>query len=336
MVAKISERGSSVLIVGAGLTGACLAWLAAKAGRQVSLVSVDRPASQTTALAPGVVHGLGPPGSLADWFHASDDELERAAATSRRGFELLQELLLGTGRPTDYRVHRHRLTPTTDIDPRALGDLVERMVRSGFSLRVEEEGARIHLLRDRDALISLRGLTFALLYRARDLGASLRLGITYRGFRREGGRGFVVGIGDQDEIYDRVYWAGGCTMPTEFRGAVFRSRTVLHQVFGTGRRKAAEILEAEGGDIFLVPGTRESDAITLVRTAEESAERVLSWPEIPAGWRDLLGGVRRQSLSQTQLALPATRVSDSDLFIPMPGFSGWPVVALLGTCADLV
>lgn len=223
-----------------------------------------------------------------------------------------------------------------DIDPRALGELVRRMVSSGFSLRIEEDGARTHLLRDRDALISLRGLTFALLYRARSLGASVRLGVTYRGFRREESRGYVVGIGDQDETYDRVYWAGGCTMPNEFRGAVFRSRTVLHQVFGAGRCKPAEILEAEGGDVFLVPGTRESEAVTLVRTAEESADRVLSWPEIPEDWRDLLGRILRQSLSQTQLALPATRVSGSDLFVPMPGFSGWPVAALFGACAELV
>ena len=180
------------LVVGAGLTGAALGCIARRAGRSTFVVSADRPASQATALASGAVHGVGPPGERNLWTRLPVAAHEAAAVRARRGFELLQEVLLAAPRRVGYTRLPHELHAAAPADGEWLEQAARILSGAGWPLRVEERDDGVVLVREQDALVNPRRLTFELLHRARALGATVRLGVAYRGVERETPEGLVV------------------------------------------------------------------------------------------------------------------------------------------------
>ncbi|MDQ7007331.1 MAG: FAD-dependent oxidoreductase [Acidobacteriota bacterium] len=322
------------LVVGAGLTGAALAWTATRAGLEVHVVSAERPASQGTSLAPGIVHGLGPPGGILRWAGLSDAELEGEARRVRQGHEILREVLLAARAHCGYRRLGHRMLLPPGLEQRA-GDLAGRLRRAGFEVDVESTERSVVLSSRREALVSPRRLVFELLAQARAGGAVLRQG----GVRpaQQAGDGGQVIIGGRIETFDRVYWATGGPPPGGTGAqAACTGRMVLRQSFAAGEAALDEVLVAEDGDLALVPDPQGRSRVVLLRRGVESRDAGLCWPQPPEAWGRWMGPVVHQRLAEAW-ALPMDRLAGGARpQNTLTGLDGWPVCAVLGAAGQLV
>ena len=322
------------LVVGAGLTGAALAFLAARAGEPTYLVSVDRPASQATALARGVVHGVGPPVDPYTWSRLPAEVHASSAARCRNGYDLLRHVLLSARRPAGLTRMVHELRPPVTAD----GSWLERTVALLRGVRwpvvVEDRSGGPVLVRNPDAVADPRRLTFELLSQARRHGARVRLGVAFRGIQHWAEDHLRVRLSESSIEVSRLLWATGRPIPEAPVTQPARSKLVLHQVLAAGARPLRAILELGEGDLTLFPDPLRAGRVVLVRRAEERPSGGLSWPELPREWEAFRGPALRQRLAEANSApLDRTFVRLGPL-VAMSGLSGWPVSAVLGSCLE--
>ncbi len=324
-------RGRRILVVGTGLTGACLAWLAAREGFAVTVVSADRPASQTTALAAGVVHGLGPPGTLETWLSMDGEELAGARRRSRRGHLLLRELLMGASRRLGYSLRPHHLVVPCAQRGATVRSLVRGLSAVGYPVELREGAEGFSLCRSRDALVGSRALTFELLRQARRHDAHIRLGVALCDGIRTGPSGMRVVIEGASVRFDRVLWSRAGPLPGKRQTTAFRRRMILQQIFESGPQRLRSILEVNG-DLLLAPCLR-SDGVILRRQARPALRGGMDWPKLPASWARYCGSVRRQRLLEPVVGAPAV---SSPYLVSLSGISAWPITALFGACEEAV
>jgi glycine/D-amino acid oxidase-like deaminating enzyme len=323
-----------ILVVGAGLTGASLAWLAAKRGHEVTVVSSDRPASQATALAPGLVHGFGLPGGLAEWTELRDEDGLRAAGRDRLGYDLLRDVVLASRRPTGFLRCPHLVVADTDLAEERVDRAAGRLRELGFPVERREHGGSSALVREDDALVDPRRLTFELLHRARASGARVQLGVACLGLRRRAEGGVAASTTAGELETDEAYWAAGRFVPGEPIPSKLTVRIVLHQTLAPGREPLEEILECADGAAILAPHPSRRMHTVLARVAEETVAGGLQWPEPPPAWDVHRGPAIRQLLSEAVTGPPGTHLGAPGPIRSMVGFSGWPVATLLGACAE--
>jgi glycine/D-amino acid oxidase-like deaminating enzyme len=333
----MSQSGRSseeVLVVGAGLVGAAIAWLCARAGRPTALVSVNRPGSQATAMSAGVVLGAGPPGAAVGWGQVSRAELELAAQRVERGRELLYEALLGSDVPVGFARAPHAIVMAEDADPAWLARVERTLLDAGFPTRLARiADGRPALLRERDAVVHPRRLAFELLRLARACGGRVRLGTALRRIVEVDEDGVLVDLDDGPCRVSRLFWAGGRPLPGDPGRPQARTQIVLHQLFDAGREPLRTIYEGGEGDILLAPAPLHPGQVVLVRVAKENPAGGLSWPDPPRAWEVHRGVALRQRLAEVY-AGPALSLGSSGRVLSMSGLSGWPVSAVLGLCQE--
>jgi glycine/D-amino acid oxidase-like deaminating enzyme len=320
------------LVVGTGLTGAALAYVMARSGIRTIVISVDRPASQGTALASGIVHGLGPPGEPYGWARMPASAHAQAAERSRRGYELLREVLFAAPRACGLARIEHSLEPPLSGDADWLERTLGLLVAGGWPVDVRERPGGAVLVRRSDALVDPRRLTFELLRQARAAGSRIMLGTPFRGIVRECDGGLVVHVGTESIEVERVLWAAGRAFPDGARPVPARPRLVLHQLLGPGRSPLTSILEQGDGNLQFTPDALRPGHAVLVRIADENPAGGLVWPELPREWEPLRGPAIRQRLAETVVTPPDRPFTRSGPMVAVAGLSAWPVTALLGTC----
>lgn len=330
-----TRQGETVLVVGAGLVGAALSWIGARSGRHVSLVSVNRPASQATSMSAGVVRGAGPPVPPSEWGGIPAEEMAQSCRRVERGCELLREVLLTCREPVGFTRRRHEVLLTDEADPARLAQIERSLIDAGYPVYLGRTSDGLPtLVRDRDAIVHPRRLAFELVRMARAGGASIRIGTALRRIVAEGEEGVLVELDSGPLLVDRLFWAGGRPLPGEPRGPA-RTQIVLHQTFDPGPQPLDAILSGGNGKILLAPAPLRPGRVVLVRVAEEHPAGGLSWPQTPAPWEELRGTVIRQRLAEVYAgpAEPLPRGGPSQV-VSLSGLSAWPVSAVLGLCAD--
>jgi glycine/D-amino acid oxidase-like deaminating enzyme len=337
MTQAMPENVRRVLVVGAGLTGAALAWLAARRGLEVELVSVGRPTSEATALAPGVVHGFGLAGEPGVWTRMTAPELRHAAERLSTGTRLVREAIFRVRRPVGYT----RIPHVRIADHAASSALLEAardvLVGLGLPVRLTREHDDAALVREHDAMVNRRRMTMELLRLARDGGARLRLHESVRRVRRRGDGIVEAERTDGSALYDRVFWAGMFPYKEDPAQSAYRNRAILHQLCEPGPRPLERILETATGDVMMAPESKGSRRVVVVRIADEApGEGLLHWPELPGSFEELRGEVLRQRLT-TGVSCPARRSFRGDApFVSMTGLTSWSVTSLLGACQEVV
>lgn len=328
-----TRQGEGILVVGAGLVGAALSWIAARSGLEVLLVSVNRPASQATSMSAGVVRGAGPPRPPSEWGGISAEEMALCFRRVERGCELLREVLLTCREPVGFSRCRHEVVLPEDADPAWLGQVEHSLVDAGFPVYVGRSADnRPVLVRERDAVVHPRRLAFELIRLARARGASIRLGTALRRIVAESDEGVLVELDGGPLLVERVFWAGGRPLPGEPRGPS-RTQIVLHQTFDPGRQTLDAIYGGADGKILLAPAPLRPGRVVLVRIAEEHPAGGLSWPQTPPSWDVTRGEVIRQRLAEVYAGPAEPLPSDPRRVVSLSGLSAWPVSAVLGLCA---
>ncbi len=323
------------LVVGAGLTGAALAWVASRSGYAVDVVSAERPASQATALAPGIVHGLGPPGGVPYWAGLSDEQLAAEADRAQRGYEILREVLLAARAPCGYRRVAHRMLLPPGFGERAR-EVAERLCRAGFAVEIELRAPVAALCGRREALVSPRRLVYELLAQARARGARVRCGVVARGEPSSDGAPVEVRIDEQRESYDMVFWATGGPPPGASARPGAGWQMVLRQAFAAGSKALDRVMVAEDGDLLLVPDAGERDRVILLRRGSESRDAGLCWPQPPEEWGVWLGPVIHQRLAEAWAVPSEPSAPAAGPEVALTGLDGWPICAVLGAAGRLV
>lgn len=330
-------RGQTILVVGAGLTGASLAWLAADRGASVSLISADRPATQSTALASGLARGFGLGGGFASCRELGEDQARVAARRDRRGHELLRRVILESRRSTGYQRCPHLLLADPAATEEELDRVAARLRALGQPVTRSEHGGTPALRREDDAVVHPRRLTFELLHLARLSGASVRLGEVCLGLEPEPGGSGVRAVTSQGERRaERVFWTGGAPPPDQPEPPGTRARIVLHQMLAPGRDGLEWVLQGAAGDLLLAPHPCRRGFTVLARVAEETAAGGLQWPEPPPAWDVYRGPAVRQRLSEVLDAVPGAAPCGAGAICAVGGLSDWPVAAALAACEECV
>ncbi|MBP7147350.1 MAG: FAD-binding oxidoreductase [Acidobacteria bacterium] len=330
-----TSESPRTLIVGAGLTGALLAWICSREGDPPFVCSIDRPASQGTALSAGVVRGLGPPGGPTSWARATPEHLAAFARRARTGYDLLREALLATRRPVGLLRCRHAVRMPPSADPALARRLEIALTAAGYEVHRETGEFGDELVREDDAVLSARRLTFELLRLAAARGTQLELNCAFRGIRQETGAEVVVNLDGRDRGFSRMLWASGRPMRDEAPPTPAHARIVLHQLFEGGREPLREILELGGGEVTLAPAPLRPGQVVLVRTAQESSGG-LTWPEPPPGWEHYHGRAVRQRLAEALDSPPERSFVRAGRIVSVSGLSRWPIAAALGACRDAI
>ena len=339
MLDPLESLTAPTLIVGTGLTGAMLAWLASHAGRDVLVVSSDRPSSQGTALAAGVVHGLGPPGGPLEWLEMSEVDFADALRRDRKGYDDLREVLIRARRPVGFIRRSHECVLSKATQAKKFLEAESRMRAAGFPVESYHREDGVLLRRSHDAVVNPRRLTFALLSQARAVGARILLGRNVRLLSAEQDvRGITVDIGGRRQVFREVYWATnrlGKNLPSSRRES---PRVVLYQELEEGEARLPGILEACDGAALLVPSPQNPRRNLFVRVARDLGEGGLDWPEPPNSWTRYRGRAIRQRLSELVVGSrnpgEAIPVGGSGYLFDLAGLSHWPVAALFGICRD--
>ncbi len=328
--------GRSLLVVGAGIPGAVVAWLASVAGFRVTLASLGRPGGRSTALHPGVVHGAGPPWPPARWPDLPREVLETAARRAREGRSLLHRFLLENDDPVGFRFLPSGvpLPGGGAIDPARLS---ARLAEAGFPVRLDGSVGGLPVLgRSRDALLVPRRLVFALLRSARDRGAEILLGSPVEGWRRGPGGGLVARVGGEERAFDHLAWTPDRPPPGTARQGRWRPAIVLFQERAEGPSPLGRILHGPGGGEVLAPHPARPGRVVLVRRSRVDPAGEVEWPPLPAAFQPFLGSARRQRLAEV-FEGPADREFPGDERVAvLSGLAGWPVAAVFGLGADLL
>ncbi len=328
--------GARLLVVGGGLAGAAAAWLATRAGHGVTVVSIDRPASQATSLEPGIVHGVGPSGTLLQWSRMPDSVLRASAERTRRGYALLTEALFGAHRSCGLRRCPHVVLAPHTLDRTSLGAVVDRLDAAGFSLRLEETGGQLVLVRAHDAILEPRRLTFELLRAAAREGARIELGRAFGRVLRNESHKVDVELAGGVEEYSGLILATGRPLAGVAGQERCRATVVLHQTLQPGLQPLEAILEAGDGEALLVPGPGSPGTVVLVRRAEETAGGGLLWPEAPPAWNLYRGPALRQRLAESHVCSQPGTPGRLEGCCSLAGLAGTSVAAVLGAADEAV
>ncbi|MDH3284316.1 MAG: FAD-binding oxidoreductase [Acidobacteriota bacterium] len=322
------DRPRQVLIVGAGLTGAVLAWVAARSRRHPVLLASGRVGGRADSVASGVVHGIGPPGEPRTWTSMSDETLRSAARRARRGWKLLQDVLLSASRPSGLAECPHALTPPLELDGARIEHLCERLRAAGFGVELDGRD----LVNPRDALVQPRRLTLELLRQARTAGAELRFGARLPRSLRAGVSDVSVALDEGERSFDTVFWTVAHSRPG-VPGAIASERQVIvEERLSPGRARLPKVLGSFDGAIQLAPAPWFGPDSTLLRIAPGSESGGSAWPQLPAEWSRYAGPARRRSLAVVAGCQSPAR----DRVLALGGLAMWPVTSLIGACEEVV
>lgn len=325
------------LVVGAGLGGAVLAWLSARAGEPTLVLSSDRPASQGTSLSPGFVRGFGPPGTTLRWTQLPPEDHARTAELDRLGFDLLRSALLASGKTVGYHRCGFALRPPAASDALWLHQSLVLLEDAGWPVQLQEsaDGPLLSRSPKHDAVLSPQRLVFELLKQAKGLGAVLKCRTPIESLEEgPGGAGMGVRLGRETIRVGRVFWTEG-----PFRGEgtepSLRHRLVLRQTLAAGSLPLPGILQLGDGGLSFSPDPTDSCQTILTRWAEEAPAGGLAWPELPPEWSVYRGRALRQQLAEAveYPEEPVSRRSGTLMFLR--GISNWPVASVFGICHQI-
>ena len=326
----------TLLVVGAGLPGAIVAWLATLAGFRVTVASLGRPGGRATALHPGVVHGPGPPSAPVHWSSLPGRTLAAAGRRAREGRRLLHRFLLENDDPVGLRPIPSEVPLTGDgrLDP---AQLVSCLEAAGFPVVLGRGTDGVPVLRRvRDAVLVPRRLVFALLRRARARGAEILLGVPAEGWRVEPGRGVVAQLGGAERRFARLAWTPDRPPPGRARGGRWRASIVLLQEREAGREPLDRVLHGPGGMAVLAPHPARPGRVILVRHSRVDPGGEIDWPPLPPFFLPFLGGALRQRLAEVFAGPLEREFSGEEPLAVLSGLAGWPVASVFGLGADLL
>ena len=330
------QVAARLLVVGADLAGAALAWLGARAGMRVTLVSLARPASRATALHPGLVHGPGPPSAPLGWPLLPGEALAASGRRAARGRELLYRFLLDNDDPVGIRPLPSDVIAGVDagVDPERLAPL---LAGAGFPVEpaAAADGEPV-LRRARDAVLSPGRLVFSLLRRARELGAEIRIGVPVTGWRRVPTGGVIASIGDEERHFDHIAWTPDRPPASLADSAGCQVHLVLRQELGPGKEPLRRVLLDPRGMAILAPHPRKAGCTVLVRRGRVAAGEEIHWPPLPPSFLPHIGQALRQRLAEVGDRPPTHEPGGEGPVAVLGGLAGWPVASILGACAEFL
>jgi glycine/D-amino acid oxidase-like deaminating enzyme len=330
-----SRAANRVLVIGAGLTGATIAWLSARAGSQTDVIALDRPARAAALLSPGIVNGSGPPGDPALWSTLTDAQRRAAAERAERGTALLREALLAGERPVGLRAAACAVEPVDRYDEEALRRAAELLPPSGFPVSLATGTAGTALVRPAEWVLCRRRLTFELLERARERGALLRAGLRRLKLRTSRPGQLVVGFADGDVRYDAVFWTAPGPPPWSGRPLPLERRRVRRLRCAAGAVPLDRIASSPAGDLLLLPDVARRDHVVVVQLADDAGETSPQWPRLPQAWAPFLGPVRSERTGAAWTG-PHVRTFSEGGAVTVNGLTCWPVAPLVGACEEAV
>ncbi len=326
----------TLLVVGAGLPGAILAWVAARAGYRVTVASLARPGGRATALHPGVVHGPGPPVPPVRWSTLPGHALAAAGRRAREGRRFFHGFLLENDDPVGVCPLPSEVMLAGDDggDP---AQLASCLAAAGFPVEIDRgiDGVCV-LRRKRDALLLPRRLVFALLRRARALGAEILLGVPAEGWRVEAGGGVVARLGGAERRFGRLAWTPDRPPPGKVREGPWRASIVLLQERQAGPEPLDRILLGPGGMAVVAPHPARSGRVILVRHSRVDPGGEIDWPSLPPAFLPYLGSALRQRLAEVFEGPLEREFSPEEPLAVLSGLAHWPIASVFGLAADLL
>ena len=331
MTAVRVRRSRRFLIVGVGLTGAALAWLAARAGHHVLVAPAGRNGRACFPAGAAVVRGTVLPEPL-----APRGALDRPAsctalaALAQRGERILFEALMAAGRSCGLRAipsERHLAGPDAEVRAAALAGLL----RATGAEPVVEAGANgVVVRREDDLLLSTRRLTFELLRLARRAGARW-LGREPFGAIRVRGDAAEVEIGGSVEPFDRAFWT--CAGPDDRApfAEVLPRRALLVQTLRPGPKALSAALRFDA--FLLLPGAQGLPVIRTLQPGEPPPPGVSAPRGLTEALAQFAGPLVRQELVEEFIAPPALEADAPGPALTVVPSATWPLATLFG-CLD--
>ena len=177
-----------------------------------------------------------------------------------------------------FRRIAHLAESAPGTPPERIAEAGAALSDAGFVVSVERRNGTGILVRERDAMLDRRRLTFELLRAACKLGAELSIPETLRGLGRVTPEGRELELAGGARLFDAVVWAGDDPYPGEYGAGSYLRRSVLVQVMDAGEEQLELVLQTAGGAVCLAPlpgGVRPRTL--LVRTASETGGRGTFW-----------------------------------------------------------
>lgn len=336
MLGSATNGAAPWLIVGAGLTGISLAWLAVHAGRPAILVANERPVSGDAALATAIVHALGPPADPFVWARMSQREHERVARRARAGHAILRRALLASARPIGLRATAYLLHTHIALGAEILAAAHARLRAAGFPVEIRDVDGHGVFVRDDDAVVSPRHLALTMLRQARARGLVVRIPETVTGVAVRGDGAVRVHFSGGEGVFERVLWTGPRPWRDDPGTATFRRRVVLQHRMDEGAHALPAFLEVPGGEASFAPDPAREGRTVLIRCAGDAAGMGLAFAEPPPAWRSYRGASRRQTISETLVGPVRRTFSARASVVSLCGLANWPVTSVLGACAEVV
>ncbi len=326
----------TLLVVGAGLPGAVVAWVAALAGFRVTVASLGRPGGRATALHPGLVHGPGPPSPPVHWPGLPGRTLAAAGRRAREGRRLFHRFLLENDDPVGVRPVPSEVPLARDgrLDPVQLASC---LAAAGFPVELARGAGGVPVLRrDRDALLVPRRLVFALLRRARARGAEILLGVPAEGWHVDPGGAVVARLGGAERRFSRLAWTPDRPPPGRARGGRWRASIVLLQEREEGPEPLDRVLHGPGGMAIVAPHPARPGRVILVRHSRVDPGGEIDWPPVPPAFLPFLGSALRQRLAEVFEGPLEREFSAEEPVAVLSGLAGWPIASVFGLAADLL
>ena len=314
--------------MGAGLTGATLAWLAARAGHEVLLAPAGRGACPAMRAGAAVVRGVGLPEPLSGGeLPVGSAPIDRIADLARRGESLVLEALMRARRSCRARrVPSRRRYEGPDAGSRAETALLA-LREIGVEARVETDAHGVVVSREDDLLVATRRLTFELLRLARRAGALWA------------GRGALEAIAGEDprpsaridgrcERFDRIVWT--CGRPDErapFAGVLAR-RGLLVRTLRAGEKPLDAVLRFD--ELLLLPCPFDPRRVRTIESGESSPPDRIRSPAFTGALSAYVGAPIRQHLEDQFEAAPAIVADPPGPVLTFAAPPAWPLATLFG------
>ncbi len=328
MTAGRVRRSRRLLIVGVGLTGAALAWLAARAGHDVLMAPSGRSGRPGFPAGGAVVRGTVFPEPLSS--HSLPEGPSSGAALAammRRGEQVLFEALMAGGRSCglrSIRSERHFAGPDAEVRAGALAALLRE---TGADPILETNGNAVVVRREDDLLLSTRRLTFELLRLARRAGARW-LGREPFGEIRVRGDAAEVEIGGCAESFDRAFWTCGRPDDRAPFAAVLPRRALLVQTLSPGPKTLSAVLRFDA--FLLLPGTHGQPAVRTIQPGEPPPPGAPAPRRLTEALTKFAGSVIRQDLVDEFVAPPPFHVGAPGPALTVVPSVTWPLATLFG------
>ncbi|GAB4222097.1 MAG: hypothetical protein Kow0062_17930 [Acidobacteriota bacterium] len=333
MAAPASRRSRRVLVVGVGLTGAALAWLAARAGHEVVVTAATGGRHPELASGPAVLRGTILPEPLfADVpLRPAGASVDALADTAGRGERRVIEALMAASRSCGVRpLAFERRFAGRGAEERA-GD-VERLLRAcGSAPHVERTADGDMRVVSDDLLVDTRRLAFELLRLARRAGARWLTRDRIGAVREDAASGgATIEIEGRPEAFDRIAWTCGRPDRRAPFADAFPRRPIVARTFRPGRDELDRALRFD--DTWLTPlpestGMHGVQVLEPGRPPEGGRARPFS---LLAAMSRFLGDLQRQRLVDAIDAAPPLLAEPAGSALVLAAPETWPLATLFG------